>query len=227
MRQDGVAVFGAAIAALEEEAANLDRRAAAARALIQQLRDHAGVAAAMKVSPRQTHPASRKPDTAATGRQQAAKPAGRAQPAPGVSAAGTKVEAVAELKKLAAKVAKLDGLIKAEKNAATIKDHVAAMLRAECRGGEILVTLAGKVKDLPVTKQQRERWYRVAALAPKQFETELEYRAKLAIATLDGPQSKPSAPPKRPNLGPAPPVPKLTPWHTDETGTLTRELGTT
>lgn len=247
--QDGVAVFGPAIAALEQEAHELDRRAAAARALIQQLRDHAGVTATVKVPPRQTQTqVPKKPNTpkAAAGGQQAAKPAGRTRPAPGVSAAGTKVEAVAELKKLIAEVAKLDGLIKAEKDAAAIKKHIAALLRAERRGGEILVALAGKVK-VPVSRPQRQRWRQAAALAPKQFEMKLERTAKLAIAALDGgkggdQKSRPSQPvapklndlgvaktaqPKRPDVGPGPPVAKLTAWHTDETGALSRELSAT
>jgi hypothetical protein len=85
--QGGVAVFGPAIAALEKEAADLEHRAAATRALVQQLRDHAGVAAAVKVPPRQnqTNQVSRKPDPpkAAPGRQQAAKGTDREQAKPG------------------------------------------------------------------------------------------------------------------------------------------------
>jgi hypothetical protein len=71
--QDGVAIFGAAIAALEQEAVDLERRAAAARALIQQLRDHAGIPSpAMKI-PHQNRISKPDPPKAAPGHRQAAK----------------------------------------------------------------------------------------------------------------------------------------------------------
>ena len=143
-------------------------------------------------------------------------------------------------------VERLDDLVKAGKDAATIKEHVAAMLRAERRGGEILVALAGRVKDLPVSKLRRKRWYAVAALTPKQFGEKLEREAKLAIAALDGrkggdqksPPPQPAtakselgvaktAQPKRPSVGPSPPTKQLSAWHTDEAGALSRELTAT
>jgi hypothetical protein len=219
-RQDGAVVFGRAIAALEHEVVDLEHRVAATRALIQQLRDHAGTAAAHpdqfpRASPPRQFSQGNSAKVAKTNSRE------QAEPAPVASAVGNKVEAMAELKKLIAEVAKLDGLIKAEKDAAAIKKHIAAKLRAERRGGELLLTLAGK-KHLPVSDPQRRRWRRVAALGPKQFEAELNYRVKLAIATLEPkPRDVNSAPPKRPSL--APEV-KLTAWHTDESGALSREL---
>jgi hypothetical protein len=51
-----------------------------------------------------------------------------------------------------------------------IKAHVAAKLRAERRGGELLVALAGKAIHLPIGRSDREKWRNVAALAPKDFE---------------------------------------------------------
>lgn len=240
--QDAVAVFAAMIATLEEEAVDFDRRAAAARALIQQLRDHARVVAAVKVPPSQNqNPASRKPDApkaAATRRQQAAKPAARTPPAPVESAAGTNVE---ELKKLAAEVARLNGLIKAEKNAATIKDHVAALLRAERRGGEILIKLGGSLKPLPMSQADRKRWRQAAARSPTAFDAKLKRDIATALARISSnatsaatvdkakPPSRPPAPARpvkrpRPVSASQPPINKLSDWHQEADGSLTRTV---
>ncbi len=227
-RQDGAAAFEAAIGALEQEAVDLERQAAAARALVRQLRAHAqlragpGAGAAAAVAREKQRPATKSPDARALSQQAApaAKPA---------SVAPTS-EAVAELEKLAAEVGRLDGLIKGEKDAAKLKDHVAAMLRAQRRGGELLISLAGKVKQLPVNKVQRKRWCRVAVLSPKHFSERVEQAAAAAIGKLsDGAGASagtndPLRPKRRQDFKPEPAQVKLTDWRQDETGVLAREL---
>ena len=202
-------VFEPAIARLREELANFERQASATRALIEALVVRAELAdptrariATAKARSRGRHQSSRP-----TSNRQKRTPAPTMRQGPTNSTAAVGVEGAKELAKIVAAVARSQRDAEAairSKDIARLKTAVAAIARAERRGGEILIKLDGSLKPLPVGQADRKRWRQAAARSPKAFEMKLRRdfakalaqigRKETGVAADRAPRSRPPAP---------------------------------
>jgi hypothetical protein len=120
------------------------------------------------------------------------------------------------------------------KDVARLKTAVAVIAHAERRGGELLVKLGGQFKPLPVSPADRKRWRKAAVRSPMAFEAKLKRDVAKALARIDpaagkATSSRPPAlarsPAKRsPSTSPREPHVKLSDWHREADGSLTRTL---
>jgi hypothetical protein len=126
----------------------------------------------------------------------------------------------------------------ASKDAARLKTAVAAIATAERRGGEILIKVGGRLKPLPVSQAVRKRWREAAARSPKAFEMKLRRDVAKAVARIGGDavdaatmnkaksHSRPPVSTRLPAKSSSrePPHAKLSNWHQEPDGSLTRTL---
>jgi hypothetical protein len=232
-------VFEPAIARLREELANLERQASATRALIEALVVRAGATdltqartATAKAPPREQHRSSR-----ATANTQKGAPAPTTRHVPTNTAAAVGAHGAKELAEIVAAVTRSQRDAEAairSKDVARLKTAVAVIAHAERRGGELLVKLGGQFKPLPVSPADRKRWREAAARTPAAFDAKLKRDIATALARIGGNAATavnkakpPSRPPKPPSALTAPHLQaKLSDWHQEPDGSLTRTLTT-
>jgi hypothetical protein len=119
---------------------------------------------------------------------------------------------------------------------------VAAIAHAERRGGDLLVKLGGRLRPLRVSRADRQRWCAAAARSAKAFEAKLQRDVAKAVARISGdgedatvekvtpsrPPTSSRSPAKRSRVASPPPprVNKVSDWHTEADGSLTRTVTT-
>jgi hypothetical protein len=239
-------VFEPAIARLREDLANIERQASATRALIEALVVRAGAndptgAKIMAIK------------APSPGRHQSSRPTFNTQkrtPAPTTRRALTNTAATVggygakELAEIVAAVARSQRDTEAairSKDVARLKTAVSAIATAERRGGEILIKLGGSLTPLPMSRADRKRWRQAAARSPTAFDAKLKRDIGTALARISSnatsaatvdkakPPSRPPAPARpvkrpRPVSASQPPINKLSDWHQEADGSLTRTV---
>jgi hypothetical protein len=239
-------VFEPAIAWLREELANIERQASATRALIEALVVRAKIAdparaktATAKASSPGRHRSSR---TAPDRQKRVPVQTTRHMLTNRAAAAGK--DSVRELAGIVSTVAAATerlAMAARSKDVAGIKAAVSAIATAERRGGEILIKLGGSLKPLPVSQADRKRWRQAAARSPTAFDAKLKRDIATALARISSnatsaatmdkarPPSRPPAPARpvkrpRPVSASQPPINKLSGWHQEADGSLTRTV---
>jgi len=222
----GGAVFAPAIEALRQELVDLESRATETKDLIKRLCTRAGGS-----DPRSdgTPTAKRKrgrPKTKPNGGGPI-KLSPREPARPKVSKATTASNsAAAELAKIVAEIGektKAAQIAKQKKDIEGIRTNIAAAMNAERRAGAILRGGMVRRKGKPANRVQRRRWRRAASLTQKQFDQKLERTTKSAIATM-GAGAPSRSQPKPRDPAPSRARAKLSNWHHDEAGNLSRTL---
>jgi hypothetical protein len=225
------AAFLPAIAALTSDLTDLEGRAAETRRLIDALSVRAGIAAdpsGAAVAAMPTPAPATKPPPRAYRRRRSSQ-ASRPGPAKPTAAPAKPGNAVDQLAKITAAIAEAE-----EQAAAATRDHdaeklnmaIAARARAERRAGELLISLAGRLRPLPgITKFESKKYRRAAVLSEKDFEDKVQRAQRRAVAALRPERHAPKRTPDKssPSFSPRPTM-KLTPWKEDADGSLARTL---
>jgi hypothetical protein len=233
-----------AIAQLNSELADLERRAAHTRQLINALCERAGVSGDPPAGAVTAIPASAKRATvtrAPHARRRHISPrasrTGTAKPTTALAKPGNGVD---ELPKIVSEIAECADLVAAamrDKDAEKLRAAIDRRVHAERKGGQALIALAGK-KALPgVSKIQSRRWRRVALLVPDDFEARIGRATRTAMKAMSssgtavaaiGARPQEKAPKRRRNKTSLEAMPRqkmaLTPWQKEPDGSLSRTL---
>jgi len=153
-------VFEPAIARLREELANFERQASATRALIEALVVRAGATdptRARIATAKARTPGRHRSSSATSDTQKRTACAVQQVPANTAAAGGYAAKELAEIVAAVARSRRGTEAAIRSKDIARLKTAVAAIARAERRGGEILIKLDGSLKPLPVGQADRKR----------------------------------------------------------------------
>jgi hypothetical protein len=211
--------FLPAIAALRSDLTDLERRAAETRGLIDALSVRAGI------------PADRRPDAASAAKPPRAyrrRRSSRPGTAKQTAAPAKPGNAVDQLAKITAAIAEAEERAAAatrDPDAEKLKTAIADRARAERRVGELLISLAGRLRPLPMTKFESKRYRRHAKLSEKDFEDKVQRAQRRAVAELRPQKHAPKRAPDKssPSFSPRPMM-KLTRWKENDDGSLSRTL---
>ncbi len=231
--------FLPAIAQLNSELADLERRAEQTKQLINALAQRVGMGGAG------TAKASAKRATVTT-----RAPHARRRRSPRVSRTGTVKPTtapakpgndVAELAKIVTEVAECADQVAAamrDKDAEKLRAAIDRRVHAERRGGALLLALNGKMRLPGVSKMDSRRWRRAATIVPDALEARIGRATRKALKAMSssgaavaaiGARPKEQAPKKRRrNRTSLANMPRhkmeLTPWQKGPDGSLSRTL---
>jgi hypothetical protein len=229
--------FRPAIEALRSELANLERRAAETRALLEQLCAWAGIAAdppAGAVAPAKTATATKPPPRAHPPGRSSASRSGTSK----TTTAAAKPDQAAssgELAKIADTIVSARATIERatrDRDVGGLKQAIEQLRRARRKGGELLRALHGQIKLPPgVTKVDARGWRRAASLAPHEFEALIQRATRKAVAAISSgtaaaaPERGTARVKDKTSTTAAPrPTMKISPWKQEADGSLSRTL---
>jgi hypothetical protein len=232
---DRETAFMPAIAALRSELADLERRAAHTRQLIDALCERAGVPgdqprphAGTRPTPTGKATVTTMPHARRRRSPRASRP-GSAKPPTAPAKAGNGVDELAKIVAEIAETTHLVAIATRAKDAEQLRAAIATRARAERRGGALLIEMAGK-KPLPgVSKIESRRWRRVALLVPDEFEARIERATRKALAggaAVAAPEKGTMRAVRRKTTAAAVgrPTMKFSPWQQDADGSLSRTV---
>ena len=227
--------FRPAIEVLRSELADLERRAAETRALLEQLCTRAGIAAnppagavTVTPAPAKTPPRAHRPARSSASRAGTSKTTTAAAKPDQAASSG-------ELAKIAAAIVSARATIERatrDKDVGGLKQAIEQLRRAQRKGGELLRDFNGRIKfPASLSNVAARGWHRAASLAPHEFEALIQRATRKAVAAISS--GVPVAAPERrtarvkgkTSTAAAPrPTMKISPWKTEPDGSLTRTV---